>query len=518
MDCIIGVWAELVQFEVTSTPDLQPAAPRRKSHFAGDVLKLVGGTTLAQAITILVAPLLARLYLPDIFGTQAVLVAMVGVLTAIVCLRYEFAILLPKSDEEAANVAATALLSALLVSSVAALILLPNRNLIASLLRAPNIATFIWLVPIALLEQGVFQIMNYWNSRTKHFGRLSIARVAASVTTSASQLGLAALGKATLGSLAGAWIAGTSVFTGTLTIQVLREAWPLFRHHVRWNHVRTSLTRYRKFPLIDSWGGLINTISWQLPTLMLSAFFSQTVVGYYSLSNRVVLLPMTLVGGAIAQVFFQRSAELRHKPELLRTTVETVFRRLVAVGLFPALLLTMAGQELFSVVFGANWVEAGRYAQILGMWVFFLFISSPLSNLFAVLERQELALLVHIAILITRISALMIGGLSSNIYLTLGIWSGTGILVYGGLSLWNLHLAGASSRNAVGIILRYVSYAAPLLGILLFFKWQQVTEGSIVVISVLISCVYYGLLSYRDAEIRDLFSGMWTRFKQGDRQ
>lgn len=507
-----------MQFEATPVPPLQPPAPQHRGRFAGDVLKLVGGTTLAQAITILVAPLLARLYSPDVFGTQAVLVSMVGILTSVVCLRYEFAILLPKDDKDAANVAATAFLSALLTSSIAALILLPNRDWVAKMLRAPNLPPLIWLAPIALLEQGIFHTMNYWNSRTKHFGRLSIARVAASATTSAFQLGLATLGRATSASFAGAWIAGTSVFTGMLSLQVLRETWPLFRRSITWKQILTSLIRYRKFPLIDAWGGLINTISWQLPTLMLSAFFSQTIAGYYSLSNRIILLPMTLIGGAIAQVFFQRSAELRHKSEVLVNTVETVFRRLVALGFFPALLLTVAGQELFTVVFGADWIEAGKYAQILGPWMFFLFISSPLSNLFAVLEHQELALIMHSTILITRVCALVIGGLSKNIYLALGIWSGTGIMVYGGLSLWNLHLAGASWHKALQSILQTSGYASPFLGVLLFFQWRQTSDVGIVVIAALSSCAYYGILWHRDTEVHDLLTGLWSKFKPANRQ
>ena len=43
-----------------------------------------------------------------------------------------------------------------------------------------------------------------------------------------------------------------------------------------------NLKRYRKFPLIDSWSSFINNLSWQLPSLMLLYFFSETVVGYYS--------------------------------------------------------------------------------------------------------------------------------------------------------------------------------------------------------------------------------------------
>ena len=221
-----------------------------------------------------------------------------------------------------------------------------------------------------------------------------------------------------------------------------------------------NLKRYRKFPLVDSWSSFINNLSWQLPSLMLLYFFSETVVGYYSLSNRVIVLPMTLLGSAIAQVFYQRTAELRSNPENLSKSVELVFRRLSALGLFPAVILGIAGPELFRIIFGANWVEAGRYAQILSPWMFVLFISSPLSNLFATLERQELALIVNSIILGTRFAALVIGGLTHNIYLTLVIWSASGVLVYGGLALWLLKLThvslgfGLSDRFPVCIIMQ----------------------------------------------------------------
>jgi hypothetical protein len=42
--------------------------PSRSSSFAAGVLKLVAGTTVAQAIAVLAFPLLTRLYGPEVFG------------------------------------------------------------------------------------------------------------------------------------------------------------------------------------------------------------------------------------------------------------------------------------------------------------------------------------------------------------------------------------------------------------------------------------------------------------------
>ncbi len=202
---------------------------------------------------------------------------------------------------------------------------------------------------------------------------------------------------------------------------------------------------------------------------MLSAFFATTVVGYYSLANRIILLPLTLVGHAISQVFFQQGAELRTRPGALTHAVEMVFRRLVALGLLPALILTVLGQELFIVVFGAAWAEAGLYTQILAPWMFFLVISSPLSNLFIILERQELLLIVQVLVFISRVIALLVGGRLGNVYLTLALWSISGAAIYGGLSIWNLRMAGVSLRTAGHVIVRFgvigLVFGAALLGL-----------------------------------------------------
>ena len=146
-----------------------------------------------------------------------------------------------------------------------------------------------------------------------------------------------------------------------------------------------------------------------------------------------------------------------------------VVRRLVALGLMPIIVLILNGQTLFRLIFGSQWAEAGVYAEILGAWLFFLFISSPMSTLFFVMEKQEQAFVLHLLILCSRLAALIIGGRTQNIYLTLGLWSGSGVFIYGGLTLWLLWVAGSSWRFAAAVMLRYGFYALPLT-ILLFLS------------------------------------------------
>jgi len=136
-------------------------------------------------------------------------------------------------------------------------------------------------------------------------------------------------------------------------------------------------------------------------------------VGYYALGFRVLQFPMSLIGGSIAQVFFQRASEAR-SDGTLPNFVESVFHLLVVIGIFPILTVTIIGPELFAVIFGDAWVEAGVYAQILSIWAFAWFISSPLSTLWAVLEKQAFGIRITTLNFVTRIISLVLGGVTGS--------------------------------------------------------------------------------------------------------
>jgi hypothetical protein len=129
--------------------------------------------------------------------------------------------------------------------------------------------------------------------------------------------------------------------------------------------------------------------------------------------------------------------------------------------------------------------------------MFFLLVSSPLSSLLLVLERQELALVIHSLILVTRVAALLVGALADSVYLALGLWSGTGALVYGGLAMWNLKLSKVPLRVAGRILVRYGSYAFPVIAVVLALKlWLGSLPWLILVVAAAM-LVAYGLLVLR---------------------
>lgn len=480
-------------------------AEKPKSRFATDVLKLVSGATFAQVITVLASPILTRLYPVEAFGITALFSSITGILGVIVCLRYELSIMLPETDEEASNLLAVSLAAVFLVSLLTIPIVWLGGDTFLGLLKAPELGPYLWLVPPTIFVAGIFLALNYWNSRTKRFGRLSIARVSSSSIATATQLSAGFAGLASAGSLIGASLVGSTVATLVLGGQIWRDDRSIFRRSINWAGMLQGVKRHRKFPLFSTWTALLNNTSWQLPSFLLSAFFSSTVVGYYALGTRVLRLPMSLIGSALGQVFFQRASVAIIEGDL-DILVERTFRWLVQIGLFPMLLLTIIGKDLFVFVFGAPWAEAGVYTQILSIWMFLWFISSPLTTLFSVLEKQEFGLKVNVVKIILRFTALMVGGLLGNARLAIMLFGLSGILVYGFINWAIMNYAGVPYAKILRILGENVLIFIPVGGVIFALQWLNLPMWVVLGIAGIASGVYYFFIYRTSPELRSMLS------------
>lgn len=433
--------------------------------FSADVLKLVTGTSLAQVISLIAAPFLTRLYLPEDFGVFEIVLSTITVLAVVVCLRYQLAILIPEKDGEAVNILGLSLFSTLIITIVTVGLLVLAGDSFLEWVNAESVKSISFLIPATLFFEGILLAFTYWGTRRRFFNHISFSNFSKTSGMVGAQLGFGyfyrptAIGLTTSYSLA---VVFSSLY---LAAHSIRRDWQLLRRHFNPSEMMRSIVRYKKFPLFDVWAVLLNSVSWQLPAFLLSSFFGTTIVGFYALSHRLLRLPMSLIGNSISQVFFQR-ASIAHREGNLALVVEDIFRRLVTIGLIPFLCLTIIGEDLFILFFGAKWAEAGVYVQIMAIWTFFWFISSPLSNIFRLLERQEFSLKINILIFITRLLVLITGGLLSSPRLTIGLFAFSGLILYGYLGWAIFNLAEVPIARGVKILASRFTYFIPL-GIIL---------------------------------------------------
>lgn len=429
------------------------------------------GTTFAQALIILVAPILTRLYGPENFGVSALYGSILGIFAVVACWRYELAIVLPEKDEDAANVLA---LSIFMCFSMAALTLVLTalfRIPVANLLGAPELAPWLWFMPLSLIAAGLFQAFNYWSTRRKQFKRLAARTITQSTVTAGAQLGAGALLNPGPGGLIGGSIIGQLTATGQLAWQIIKDEGKILRSYINRVDIKRMLIRYKEFPIYSSWSGMLNTASTMLPALLLGYFFSTTVVGHYTLGHRVLAMPMGVVGGSIAQVFFPKAAEAQRSGTLDKLTLE-IFQQLLAIGFVPILLITVVAPDLFAVIFGARWWIAGEYVRWLSLWLLFVFISSPLSNIYSVLERQREGLIVNFIMFSTRLLALVIGGIKGDALFTIALFGITGAILWILNCTYILYMAGVTVQKTYTTILKQIVQGIPyaLLPIIVWYS------------------------------------------------
>ena len=398
-----------------------------KSEFNRNILTLMTGTTIAQAIPIAISPILTRIYTPEDFGIFAIFLAITLIIGSIANGRYELAIMIPKKDEDAINIFALGFIITTSISLLLLVLVLIFQTYFTYLVKNEEIGVWLYFVPISVFFFGIFNILNYFNNRKKNYKDISNANILKSIVAAIIQISIGLIQQGATGLISGQII--SQFFANTKLLKnIIKDK--ILISKITKKKIIALAKRYKNFPKYSMPARLLNITSVQVPVFLLGAFFNTAIVGFYSLSYRFINLPMSIIGSSIGQVFFQKSSEIKNdKKALKKITLET-YKKLFKIGILPFAIITIFGDYIFAFVFGKDWIVAGEYAQILAIWTLFLFIYSPISNLFATLEKQKDALLFNIIIIFSRILIISLGGyFFKDIYITIFLYSALGIFL-----------------------------------------------------------------------------------------
>jgi O-antigen/teichoic acid export membrane protein len=192
----------------------------------------------------------------------------------------------------------------------------------------------------------------------------------------------------------------------------------------------SAIKKNKSFIKYDIITSLINISSWMLPGIILGYYFNSNVVGHYALAFSMLKLPMKLIGNNIGMVFYKESSNnISETISLKDKSMKLVITLLLSSGL-PVILFFFYSIDLFSIVFGIDWKEAGNFAKILSIWTLFWLLSSPISNLYYTLGLQPQFLGFMIISIILRFSGLVVGGINNDVFLALFLYSFISSLVY----------------------------------------------------------------------------------------
>ena len=149
---------------------------KNRSEFEKNVVKLISGTAVAQIISVLISPILTRLYTPEEFGIFTIIVSIYAMLALITGGRYEVAILLPKKKSDASNLMILALTINLAFSVLTLLVIL----LLDYFWITNKLGIWFFLIPFLVFLVGLVQILNAWFNRRKMYNEIAINKISSS--------------------------------------------------------------------------------------------------------------------------------------------------------------------------------------------------------------------------------------------------------------------------------------------------------------------------------------------------
>ncbi len=343
-----------------------------------NIFTLAQGSALGILATVAAAPLVSRLYTPSQMGETAIFVAMVSICTVFLSGRLEMALPQIVDESDAVDFGWLCLSIGAFATLAFTGIALAIQPLYQRWVSHAGLGTLGVEFLTALLSAGIAQIGNFLGVRFGLFGPLRVSRVVQAASLGGLQ---AAFGYA-------GWGVPGLIWGITLSnlISVLPLLAPLARRgffSFRWTHSE-NLARawahartHRRFTFYVTWASLADNLGLHVPAFALAAVSGTAATGAYSLCMRVLGLPVMVAGQAVSSAFYhalvgKSDADRR---VLCSQTADSLFR----LGVWGFGLVIVAGPEIFTLVFGAPWRQAGVYSQWLAPSILLLFVGSPLS-------------------------------------------------------------------------------------------------------------------------------------------
>ena len=322
---------------------------------------LITSSLLVGAIiTFIALPFLTRLYSVKDFGQYGVALAIVSVLSTIANLRLDQAQLVADDADQK---------SLIFEGSVFSLIFCV---LSAGVLSFFFDSSMILAICFGVLSNTVLQsLYNYKFSREAEVfcAGLNIYR---SLIVVVVQLSLPLMMSI---SLVNSYAVSSVIMLLTVLFYIVLHG----LYQVSWS----SYKNYKDFIFSNTPHALLNSFSHNLPYYVVSHFIGYQAVGFYSIVERTLRVPINLMSQTIRQFFIRKFKHADSPREALKSSV---FLSVISLPFFA--LFFVLPESLYLMIFGQHWVGISLYFQILALGYWAVFCNPP-SSAYLIAKRNS---------------------------------------------------------------------------------------------------------------------------------
>lgn len=415
---------------MTNRPPSDTDAPEKSGgrSFVRDLGLLMAGSGGAQLIVVLTAPLLSRIYSPEMFAALALLTSTFAIISRFSSLKYETAVATGRTKPEMGTLAALATGALMIVSLLTALGSLLFFPVIEGKIGTASAWAFCVALPIIVLLDGLIQIIITWSVRWKEFSTVSSNDLIRNGSSALTQAGVGLAGFVNGGLLFGQVVGSAIAFAVLMPRRSARELYRLMRQG-SWRRRRVVAQRFVDFPLYQMPKAILNAMGRNMPTVLIAAYFSAASTGFFFFALRLTALPAQLLSQSLGRVLLQRFANLwtrKHisiTPLLIKSTLGFF---LLAAPL--VVIISLFGPEIFRIFLGKQWEAAGHIAAWTILWSAATICGTPAQMAMTVLRQNRTMLLLEGLFLPLRLLPFPLLAASGDVNLAVALCCGAAAL------------------------------------------------------------------------------------------
>lgn len=370
-----------------------------KSEFSKNVITLMFGTTIAQMIPMLISPILTRIYTPEDFGTYAVFLSVLAILSPIATLRYEQAIMLPKKSKSALELFhGTFYILGCMTVLITFFILLFNSYL-------PLDPILISILPLAIFILGFINVNLAFLNRKKSYKKMSHITIVTSLSNAILNIGVGLFFHSPL------VLSGNIILARLLSMRfIIKSTIKLFNIKVSLQNIYIRLCEYNDMLKFSTPTVLIAALNRESIVVFLTYFFDPVLAGGYFLVQRIFGTPISMFSASYSNVFFKEFTISKTRKNLLVHT----WLKLFAFTLPFAFVIYVYMYDILIFIFGTEWKFSAQIAQILLPLFAINFIFSSTSRAHVTLRMQHFSMIFTIFSFFARVIIFMYGYYTNN--------------------------------------------------------------------------------------------------------
>lgn len=382
--------------------------------------KLSSSNIFVMLLPLAVTPILSRIYTPADYGDWGVFVSVFYTIQSFLFLSYENTIVKTNRETELPGLIIICLIVALSVISLTYIAFkLGGLFEIQFFKDFPDLSLLIALLLIIMTCTILKSLCN----KNRQYGTMAISGVIDGTAQAGIRIFLGLVPIVASGLIVGNVLA--QLLTALYLIFVLRKyLWTLDFRKINFSFIIKLAQKYQKFPIYDAPAKLVEIGMGSLPIIILSYFWERSQLGCYSMVITFLLMPISLIGSAMGNVYYKELSENQDSLQIMRNSTVKVAKISFWLSFLPMMFLALGGDKLLVLFLGTKWLDAGKMSLCLSLYSLPVIMSEPLLPIFRIMDKQEIRLRLNVANFVIAMASLMLVPImSKNIFHTLIIFS-----------------------------------------------------------------------------------------------